>query len=106
VRDRAILELLYSSGLRSCEIIGLNVGDVDLHTATAKVTGKGGKERVVPIGRSALRWLETYVRAIRPFVMRHDPGKQACSSVAGARACCTPDFASWSTPTPTGSAST
>ena len=77
VRDRAILELLYSSGLRSCEIIGLNIGDVDFHTATAKVTGKGGKERVVPIGRSALRWLETYLRAIRPFVMRHDPGEQA-----------------------------
>ena len=77
VRDRAILELLYSSGLRSCEITGLNVGDVDLHAATAKVTGKGGKERVVPIGRSALRWVETYIRAVRPFVTRTDPNEQA-----------------------------
>lgn len=77
VRDRAILELLYSSGLRSCEIIALDVGDVNLHEGTAKVTGKGGKERIVPIGRSALRWVETYIRAVRPFVTRDDPGEQA-----------------------------
>ena len=77
VRDRAILELLYTSGIRACEIIALDVADVDIHAGTAKVTGKGGKERVVPIGRSALRWLETYIRAIRPFVTRDDPDEQA-----------------------------
>jgi integrase/recombinase XerC len=52
-RDRAILELLYSSGLRLAELTGLNLGDVDLKDATVRVTGKGNKERIVPVGRHA-----------------------------------------------------
>ncbi len=57
-RDRAILELLYSSGLRLAELTGLNLGDVDLSDATVRVTGKGNKDRIVPVGghaRDALR---------------------------------------------------
>jgi len=77
VRDRAILELLYTSGIRACEILALDVGDVDLHAGTAKVTGKGGKERVVPIGKSALRWIESYIQGVRPFVTIDDPDEQA-----------------------------
>lgn len=61
-RDRAMLELLYSSGLRLAELNDLDTGDVDLADATVRVTGKGSKERVVPVGRMALtairRWLE------------------------------------------------
>ncbi len=52
-RDRAILELLYSSGLRLAELTGLNLGDVDLDDATVRVTGKGNKDRIVPVGRHA-----------------------------------------------------
>ena len=52
-RDRAILELLYSSGLRLAELTGLNLGDVDLDDATVRVTGKGNKDRIVPVGRQA-----------------------------------------------------
>ncbi len=52
-RDRAILELLYSSGLRLAELTQLNLGDVDLIDATVRVTGKGNKERIVPVGRQA-----------------------------------------------------
>lgn len=70
VRDRALLELLYSTGLRSAEVLGLDVGDVDLSQATAHVLGKGGKERVVPIGRTALRFLESYLRGVRPYLVR------------------------------------
>lgn len=61
VRDRAILELLYSSGLRLAELTGLDLGDVDLNDSTVSVTGKGDKDRIVPIGRYArealTRWL-------------------------------------------------
>ena len=52
-RDRAILELLYSSGLRLAELTGLNLGDVDLSDATVRVTGKGNRDRIVPVGRHA-----------------------------------------------------
>jgi integrase/recombinase XerC len=52
-RDRALLELLYSSGLRLAEVVGLDLGDVDLADATVRVTGKGNRERVVPVGRHA-----------------------------------------------------
>ncbi len=62
VRDRAVLELFYSSGLRLAELVGLNLLDLDLRDATVRVTGKGNKTRVVPVGklaREALRdWLE------------------------------------------------
>lgn len=53
-RDRAILELLYSSGLRLAELTDLNCGDVDVQDATVRVTGKGNKDRIVPVGRHAL----------------------------------------------------
>lgn len=59
-RDRAILELLYSSGLRLSELTGLDVTDVDRGARTVHVTGKGGKDRVVPIGRYALEALEAW----------------------------------------------
>jgi len=56
-RDRAMLELLYSSGLRLAELTGLDTGDVDMADATVRVTGKGSKERVLPVGRAALEAL-------------------------------------------------
>ena len=64
-RDRAILELLYSSGLRLAELTGLNIGDVDTGDATVSVTGKGSKERIVPVGRKALAALRQW-HASRP----------------------------------------
>ncbi len=63
VRDRAIMELMYSSGLRLSEVIGLRMRDMDLREGVVEVTGKGNKQRIVPIGRYACdairRWLET-----------------------------------------------
>ena len=59
-RDRAILELLYASGLRVSELTGLSMGDVDLREQTVRVLGKGRKERIVPFGSKALAALEAY----------------------------------------------
>ena len=59
-RDRAILELLYSSGLRLGELVGLGITDVDMADATVHVTGKGNKDRIVPVGRYALKALSTW----------------------------------------------
>ena len=69
-RDRALLELLYTTGLRRKEILGINVSDVDFKNRTAIVMGKGSKQRVVPIGKTALRFVETYLLGVRPFLMR------------------------------------
>jgi integrase/recombinase XerC len=59
-RDRAMLELLYSSGLRLAELTGLDVDSVDVGDATVRVTGKGSKERIIPVGRQALAALAAW----------------------------------------------
>jgi len=61
LRDRAILELLYSSGLRVSELTGLNIGELDLAAGMVRVTGKGGKERIVPVGSRALEAVTEYL---------------------------------------------
>ena len=75
-RTRTMLEMLYSSGLRVAELLGLDADRVDFAAATALVMGKGRKERVVPVGRTALRFLEAYLRAVRPFLCE-DSGEKA-----------------------------
>lgn len=62
-RDRALVELLYSSGLRRAEIAALNVGDVDALSGTIRVLGKGSKERIVPVGEAALSCLRESLRS-------------------------------------------
>jgi len=66
-RNRTMLELLYSCGIRCGELLRLTPTSVDLHNRLLRVTGKGGKERMTPVGRTALRYLEGYIKAIRPF---------------------------------------
>ena len=61
LRDRAMLELLYSSGLRVSELTGLNIGELDLAGGMVRVTGKGGKERIVPVGSRALEAITAYL---------------------------------------------
>jgi integrase/recombinase XerC len=71
LRDRAILELFYSSGLRLAELVSLDLGDVDAADRTVRVTGKGSKTRVVPVGKKALAALHDW-RAVRGELARAD----------------------------------
>ena len=74
LRDRAILELLYSSGLRLAELTGLNTGDIDLADSTVSVTGKGNKDRIIPVGRFAKEAITKWLAA-RPALA--DPDETA-----------------------------
>ncbi len=70
LRNRALLELLYSGGLRSAEAVGLDLGDVDFDREALHVRGKGGKERSVPLGEEAAHLLARYLRDGRPELVR------------------------------------
>jgi integrase/recombinase XerC len=71
VRDRAIMELLYSSGLRLAELVGLDLGGVDLRAREVRVRGKGRKERIVPVGKAAARAIQAWLGG-RPGVAKAD----------------------------------
>ncbi|MBI5532312.1 MAG: tyrosine recombinase XerC [Deltaproteobacteria bacterium] len=75
IRDRAMLELLYSSGLRVSELTGLDLAEVDLHQTTVRVLGKGNKERVVPFGAPCREALERYL-SIRSLLRNAKTGEQ------------------------------
>ncbi|PYT98130.1 MAG: site-specific tyrosine recombinase XerD [Acidobacteria bacterium] len=66
LRDRAMLEVLYSAGLRVSELVGLRVSDLDTKVGCVRCIGKGDKERIVPIGKKALDMVEGYLRDARP----------------------------------------
>jgi site-specific recombinase XerD len=71
LRNRALVELVYSAGLRSAEAVGLDLGDVDFEQELVHVRrGKGGKERVVPLGEEAALWLSRYLREARPALAK------------------------------------
>ena len=70
LRNRALGELVYSAGLRSKEAVGLDLADVDFEQEAVRVLGKGGKERVVPLGEEAAHWLARYLRDGRPQLVR------------------------------------
>lgn len=73
LRDRAMLELLYASGLRVTELISLKLGQVSLNQGVVRVIGKGSKERLVPTGEEALNWLQRYLKQGRPALLGHVP---------------------------------
>jgi len=65
LRDRAMLETLYASGLRVSELVGLQLHEVNLRHGLVRVTGKGGRERLVPLGENAADWVQRYLREAR-----------------------------------------
>jgi integrase/recombinase XerD len=73
VRDRALLEAMYASGLRASEATGLEVADVDLSRNFLRARGKGSKERIVPLGRRAAAALAAYLRSARPHLVGDRP---------------------------------
>ena len=70
IRDRAMLEILYSTGLRVSELVSLGVNDLDNKVGCVRCTGKGDKERIVPVGRKALNVVEKYLKEGRPELVR------------------------------------
>jgi integrase/recombinase XerD len=67
LRDKAILELLYSSGMRRAELISLDIYDLDYTGETVRVLGKGRKERIIPVGSVALDWISRYLQKVRQY---------------------------------------
>ena len=65
IKDKAILELLYATGMRVSELINLPIDNLDLHEGYLKCIGKGSKERIIPIGRKAQRAVKKYIDVVR-----------------------------------------
>ncbi len=81
MRDRALLELLYSTGIRLSELIGLNLQDMEMSGGTIRVLGKGNKQRIVPFGRPARRALEAYLSVRASLVGKAPPGTLSAEPV-------------------------
>jgi len=70
IRDRAMLEMMYATGLRVSELTGLEISNLNMNQGVVRVVGKGRKERLVPFGEQALEWLGRYLREARPDLMK------------------------------------
>ncbi|OTA40541.1 MAG: site-specific tyrosine recombinase XerD [Symbiobacterium thermophilum] len=70
LRDRAMLELLYATGIRVSELVSLNLADVNLETGYIRCIGKGSKERIVPLGSLAIHWVQEYLQSGRPKLVK------------------------------------
>jgi integrase/recombinase XerD len=76
LRDRALLEMLYATGMRASECLGLRLEDVNLTAGYVVCTGKGRKQRLVPLGAEAIAWVRAYLERARPHhTRRHDGGR-------------------------------
>jgi len=70
LRDRVLLEVLYATGLRVSELVGLQLTEINLQQGVLRVTGKGNKERLVPLGEEAINWLEKYISNTRSDLLK------------------------------------
>ena len=86
IRDRAMLELLYASGLRVSELVGLRTFQIGLNEGVLRVTGKGNKERLVPFGELAQEWLERYLEEARPALLDGRQSEDLFVTTRGAQA--------------------
>lgn len=86
LRDRTMLEVLYASGLRVSELVGLQMFQVSLNDGLVRVTGKGQKERLVPLGEVALLWMQRYLQEGRPSLLAGRATQDVFVSSRGAQA--------------------
>jgi integrase/recombinase XerD len=70
LRDRTMLEIMYATGLRVSELVGLEISNINLNQGVIRVTGKGDKERLVPLGEEAISWLQDYIAQSRPELLK------------------------------------
>ena len=82
-RDRAMLEILYATGLRVSELVGLQLDQFNLRQGVVRVIGKGNKERLMPLGEEAIGWLERFLREGRPALFRAAPSATVFPSARG-----------------------
>ena len=85
IRDRAMLQLLYASGLRVSELCGAQLNDVELNAGTIRVVGKGNKQRLVPVGVEAIQAIEDYLSAARPQLLAGRASKFLFVTARGGR---------------------
>ncbi|HEY3185851.1 MAG TPA: site-specific tyrosine recombinase XerD, partial [Solirubrobacteraceae bacterium] len=83
VRDRALLELLYATGMRASESLSLRLEELNVTAGYVICTGKGGRQRLVPVGARALEWVRTYVTTVRPHATRARDGGTLFVNPAG-----------------------
>lgn len=84
LRDRAMLEFMYATGLRVSEVAGIRLGDIDFAAGFLRIVGKGNKERIVPVGSKAIEWLNRYRDEVRPALARGNMVAQVFISTRGA----------------------
>lgn len=77
MRDKAMLELLYATGIRVSELISLDVGDVNPELGFIRCTGKSSRERIVPLGKIAARCLDAYIQTMRPKLLKQSAPEEA-----------------------------
>ncbi len=70
LRDKAMIELIYATGLRVSELVNLTLREINLQLGVVRITGKGGKERIVPMGEEAIEWLHRYIKQSRPEILK------------------------------------
>jgi integrase/recombinase XerD len=85
LRDRALIELLYATGMRVSELVGVRAADLHLDEQYLTCIGKGNKERLIPIGEQAAAWIEKYQASVRPGLTRHVKGRATPQLFVNAR---------------------
>jgi integrase/recombinase XerD len=83
VRDHAMIELLYATGLRVSELCNLGMGDLDLDMGVLRATGKGRKQRMIPVGKSALAAVRSYLETGRPAILKNRPSRHLFVTARG-----------------------
>lgn len=85
IRDRAILEVMYATGLRVSELVNLKLADLHLELGLIQTLGKGQKERIIPIGSQAIKWLEKYLQTVRPQLLKQQTSSYVFLNFHGKR---------------------